>query len=323
MSVLLTGGAGYIGSLTNQYLKSQGIETVVFDNLSSGHFESIPQTAFFYGDLRSKNDLSSVFSQYFIEGVIHFGALALAGESMEKPREYYENNVMGTINLLDVMKDFKCQEIVFSSSCSIFGTPSQLPVTEDFAFAPESVYAETKMLGEKVLDRYDQLFGIKSVKLRYFNAAGAALDGTLGEEHKPETHIIPNLINAVLHHTPFTLYGNDYPTVDGSCVRDYVHVLDLAQAHFLALQYLKEKHTSNYFNLGSEKGMSNLEILHEVEKVSGQKIDIKIAPRRLGDPAAIYANAHKAKQILGWQPQFSTTNTIVESAWNWHSQHSK
>lgn len=320
MAILLTGGAGYIGSITNQYLLSQGVNTVIFDNLHTGHLTSVANTAFFHGDLRSIEDIRKVFSEYFIEGVIHFGALALSGESMSKPREYYETNVMGTVNLLEVMREFGCKKIVFSSSCSVFGTPKEIPVSEDFPFAPESVYAETKLLGEKILDRYDQLFGIKSVKLRYFNASGALLDGSMGEKHDPETHIIPNLISAALHNTPFTLFGNDYPTPDGTCIRDYVHVLDLAQAHHLALDYLSETGSSNTFNLGSENGISNLALLREVEAISKIKIKTLIAPRRAGDPAAIYATSQKAKQILGWKPIYSTIQTIIETSWKWHAK---
>lgn len=319
MSILLTGGAGYIGSITNHYLKSQGLGTVIFDNLSSGYHQNVNGSAFFFGDLRAKKDISQVFSEYFIEGVIHFGALALSGESMEKPREYYETNVLGTANLLDVMKDFGCKKIVFSSSCSVFGTPQQIPVNEEFPYAPESVYAETKMMGEKILGRYDQLFGIRNVILRYFNASGAMLDGSMGEQHKPETHIIPNLLKAALHDDLFTLYGNDYPTPDGSCIRDYIHVLDLAQAHYLSLKYL-DTNASNDFNLGSEKGISNLELVHEVEKIAQKSLTVKLAPRRPGDPAAIYADSKKAKTLLGWQPVHSDIETIIRTSWEWHKK---
>jgi UDP-glucose 4-epimerase len=316
MPILLTGGAGYIGSITNRYLQTHGLETVIFDNLSTGHRENVADQTFFQGDLRSKEDLARVFAEHFIEGVIHFGALALAGESMQKPREYYETNVMGTVNLLETMKNVGCKTIVFSSSCSIFGTPAQLPVTEDDPFHPESVYAETKMLGEVVLDRYEQLADIKNIKLRYFNASGAMPDGSLGEHHDPETHIVPNLIEAAMTQAPFTLFGDDYPTPDGTCIRDYIHVLDLAQAHYLALAYLQKNQQSNYFNLGSENGVSNTELVQAVEKVTGKKLNIQISPRRFGDPAAIYANASKAKEILGWKPEYSDIETIIQTVWD-------
>lgn len=321
MSILLTGGAGYIGSITNQYLQSKGIHTIVFDNLSEGHLSKIPNTTFFQGDITSIGDIRRVFSEYFIEGVIHFAAFALAGESMQKPHEYYSNNVLGTVNLLEVMREFGCKQIVFSSSCSVFGNPEHLPVKEDAHYKPESVYAETKMMGEYVFKRYDQLFDIHSVILRYFNASGASLDARFGEDHTPETHIIPQLLNAAKHppHT-FTLFGDDYPTSDGSCIRDYIHVLDLAQAHYLALKYLQKHNKSNHFNLGSEKGVTNFELVKIVEEVTGKKISVTVAPRRPGDPAAIYADAQKAKQLLGWQPEYSDIHTIVKTAWEWHQR---
>jgi len=318
MKFLITGGAGYIGSITAKLLKEKGHELVVFDNLSQGHKENV-SVKLVEGDLRNKGDLELLKSEKF-DGVIHFAALALAGESMEKPYEYFENNIFGGLNLLDFMREIDIKNIVFSSTCAIYGTPSKLPVSEDEEKKPESVYGESKLSFEKILKWYDEIYKIKHINLRYFNAAGASLDSTLGEDHDPETHIIPRAIKAALGKGSFELYGNDYDTPDGTTVRDYIHVEDLANAHILAIDKLMKDKTSDNFNLGTGKGYSNLEVLEMVKKISGINFDIKTGPRRPGDPPRIFADNRKAEKELGFKPQYSDLETIVKTAWQWHKK---
>lgn len=320
--ILLTGGAGYIGSITNSLLISRGIPTVIFDNFSTGHMSAFEKTPFIVGDLKNRKDIEKVFFKYDITAVIHFAALALAGESMERPAEYYQNNILGGVNLLETMRRNKCHHIVFSSSCSIFGAPEKLPVTEDTPKNPLSVYAETKLMFEHILKRYDTIFGTKYAALRYFNASGASLDGNRGEDHLPESHIIPNaILTALKKRQTFDLYGTDYHTPDGTCIRDYIHVEDLAIAHAKALDLLTKTDTSNEFNLGSGKGYSNKEILKMIEKISGTKIPVTQHPRRPGDPDAIFADPAKAEKILGWKAEHSDLETIIKTSWKWHTNH--
>ena len=322
MTILLTGGAGYIGSITNAYLQSQGFSTVIFDNSSTGHTAAIGSTPLISGDIRKPRDIEKVFLKFDIDMVIHFAALALAGESMQKPAEYYETNVMGGVHLLEMMRQHHCQHIIFSSSCSVFGYPTTLPVTETSPKDPLSVYAETKYTFEKILTRYDERFGIKHAILRYFNASGATLDGSLGEDHMPETHLIPSLLlNALGQRSTFDLYGTDYQTPDGSCIRDYIHVEDLARAHVKAMEYITKTNTSNDFNLGSGKGYSNKEIIAATEKITGKEIPVTIHPRRPGDPDAVYADPKKASSLLSWKAEYSDLETIIKTAWTWHSSH--
>lgn len=319
MNILVTGGAGYIGSITNRTLIEAGHKTIVFDNLSSGYADTVPANLI-VGDLRNKQDIHKVFSDNHIDIVVHFAAKALAGESMKNPYEYYENNVLGGLNLVEVMREHNCKKIIFSSTCAVYGYPDTLPVTEEEKINPESVYGSSKRMFEEVLEWYETVYGIRHVILRYFNAAGAALDGSLGERHVPETHIIPIALDVALGKKPaFSVFGNDYDTADGTCVRDYIHVLDLAIAHKQAAEYLDNReHGSVVVNLGAGKGYSNLEILETIEQVTGKKVNRKIEPRRPGDPACIYARTDKAKTVLGWTPQYSDINTIIESAWKWH-----
>jgi UDP-glucose 4-epimerase len=320
MKILVTGGAGYIGQFMVKRLLEEGHEPVVLDSLEVGHREVVPNEVKFYeGNLLDKEFVKKVFSENSFDAVIHFAAYALAGESMERPEKYFQNNVQGGLNVLDAMKG-KTSYFVFSSTCSIYGTPDKIPVTEEESKKPESVYGQSKLMFEKVLYWYDKIFNIKHINLRYFNAAGAALDGSLGENHTFETHIIPNAIFAVNDNKPFTLFGKDYPTPDGTCIRDYIHVLDLAEAHLLALSYLKEKNTSDSFNLGSGKGYSNLEVLEMVKKVSGKPLEIEYKDRRFGDPPKIFADNSKAKEMLGFDPKNSELETIVSSACKWHSR---
>lgn len=316
--ILLTGGAGYIGSITATELVKQGYDVVVFDNLENGQNESAG-TRFVKGNLLNMEDLMALKDESF-DAVIHFAAYAQAGESMQNPYKYFQNNLQGGLNLVEFMKEANIKKIIFSSTCAIYGTPKVLPVTEENEKNPESVYGESKLGFERILRWYDEVHDIKFVCLRYFNASGATLDGSLGETHDPETHIIPVGIKAAINNTEFKIYGDDYPTKDGTCVRDYIHVLDLAEGHILAMKYLDEKNTSNYFNLGTGNGYSNKEVVDMIKKVSGKDFPITIIPRRAGDPPEIYADNSKAVDELGFNPVNSDLETIVTSAWKWHSQ---
>lgn len=324
MNILITGGAGYIGSITNQFLRSQGHSTVIFDNLAQGHKEAVGDTELIVGDLTNPSDIGKAFDGRNIDAVIHFAALALAGESMEKPYLYFKNNILGGLNLLEAMRTHNVKSIVFSSTCAVYGYPATLPVTEDMPIAPVSVYGASKRHFEEILSWYEIVYGIRFAKLRYFNACGAMSDGTLGEAHAPETHIIPvALSQALLDNPTFTMFGTDYQTADGTCVRDYIHVLDLASAHQLAAEKIRKNDSSLTVNLGVGRGYSNLEIIHAVEKVTGKKFTITHAPRRTGDPDAIYADNTKAKEFLGWQPQYTDIEKIIGTAWLWQKSHPK
>ncbi|PIQ69898.1 UDP-glucose 4-epimerase GalE [Candidatus Shapirobacteria bacterium CG11_big_fil_rev_8_21_14_0_20_40_12] len=321
MKILVTGGAGYIGSHTVVELLKQGHEITVFDNLVCGHKEPVI-CPLIIGDLLDKNQINAVFEKDSFDGVIHFAAYALAGESMNEPRKYFENNILGGLNLLEAMKKHGVDKIIFSSSCSQYGFPEKLPVTEEESKKPASVYGESKLMFETILQWYDSLFGIKNVCLRYFNAGGASLDGSMGEDHDPETHIIPIAIQTALgQREKFVIFGMDYKTPDGTNIRDYVHVLDLADAHIRALEYLVRENESNYFNVGTGKGYSNKEIVEMVKKISGINFMVEFGPRRLGDPDAVYADNTKIKKALSWEPRYSDLETIIKTAWNWHKTH--
>ena len=323
MNILITGGAGYIGSITNWFLKSKGHTTTIFDNLQSGHKEAVGDTKLIVGDLRNKEDIVNVFSDTQFDAVIHFAALALAGESMEKPYEYFFNNIVGGLNLLEAMRGSTCKTIIFSSTCAVYGFPKNLPVTEEAPIAPVSVYGASKRNFEEILSWYDTLYKIKHANLRYFNACGALPDGSLGEAHTSETHIIPIALSKAVSGEPFSLFGKDYKTPDGTCIRDYIHVVDLADAHLKAVEYILKKNESFSVNLGAGKGYSNLEVLRAVEEVTGKKVSIIEKPRRWGDPDAIYADNTKAKKLLDWEPQYTTIPSIIETAWKWHEKHPK
>ncbi len=322
MKILVTGGAGYIGSITVKALLSQGYEVVVFDNLSQGH-KDVVQCPFVNGDLLNMQDLREGLANQKFDGVIHFAASALAGESMKEPYHYFQNNIMGGLNAVEYMKETGIPSIIFSSTCAIYGHPDQVPVTEDESKKPESVYGESKLAFEKILHWYDEVFGIKHINLRYFNASGASLDGTMGEMHDPETHIIPVAIKKMISGETFSLFGTDYPTPDGTCIRDYIHVEDLAVAHIQALEYLSKTGKSNYFNLGTGKGYSNREVLEILKKVSGRDLQIKEEQKRPGDPPIIYADNTKAKRELGFDPKYSDLETIIKTAWEWHKKQFK
>ena len=320
MKVLVTGGAGYIGSVTVKKLLENNFEVVVFDNLVYGHKESV-SCKLVQGDLTNYEDIVKGLENENFDAVIHFAAYALAGESMENPHKYFYNNTIGGLNLLKYMKEKNISNIVFSSSCSIFGTPKTMPVSENLEKHPESVYAESKYMFEKILSWYDTIYGIKHINLRYFNASGAAIDGSLGESHEPETHIIPIAIQTALgKREKFVIFGGDYPTKDGTNIRDYIHIEDLATVHIQALNKLAKDHQSDSFNIGTGKGYSNKEIVDMVKKISGVDFPVEISERRPGDPAEIFADNKKAKEVLGFDPKYSDIETIVKTAWEWHSK---
>lgn len=318
MKILVTGGAGYIGSVTVARLLKEGHEVIVFDNLKQGHKEVV-SCKLVVGELLDKNSYEPLKGEKF-DAVVHFAALALAGESMQQPAAYFENNIMGGLRLLEFMREENIPSIIFSSTCAIYGTPEKIPVSETESKKPESVYGESKLAFEKILHWYDQIYGMRHINLRYFNACGAAIDGSSGEMHDPETHIIPLAIQSALQNKPFALFGNDYATPDGTCIRDYIHIEDLAQAHILAIKELNETKTSDFYNIGTGHGYSNMEILNMVKKVSGIDFPIEVKPRRIGDPTAIYADNTKAKTELGFTPEYSDLETIVKTAWEWHKK---
>jgi UDP-glucose 4-epimerase len=289
--------------------------------MANGHKEAIGDTKLVVGDLRNSKDIDAVFKSESFDAVIHFAALALAGESMEKPFEYFHNNIDGGLNLLEAMRTHECKHIIFSSTCAVYGFPKVLPVTEESPIKPASVYGASKRNFEEILEWYEKIYGIRFARLRYFNACGALPDGSIGEDHQPETHIIPVAIDAITKGKQFFLFGSDYETPDGTCIRDYIHVADLADAHLAAAEYIKKQDVSLTVNLGVGKGYSNMEILQAVETVSGRKLDIQKKDRRWGDPDAIYADNTKAKELLGWEPKYVTPEAIIETAWKWHESH--
>lgn len=320
MSILVTGGAGYIGSHLVRLLKKRGYETVVFDNLSRGHIESIPEgVSFEKVDLLDYKQLLEKIKQYDIEAVVHFAAFAYVGESVANPALYYVNNVNGSINLINAAKEAGIKNIVFSSTCSLYGNPLKVPISEDEPIKPINPYAKTKHMIENVLADFDSAYGMKYIVLRYFNAAGCDFAGEIGESHEPEPHLIPLVINTALGKREFiSVFGHDYPTPDGTCVRDYIHVDDLADAHLRAIEYLKKENKSDVFNLGTGDGNSVLEIIKAVERVSGKKVNLEMSPRREGDPAILVADNKKAKEILGWSPNYKLDD-VIASAWKWHN----
>ncbi len=319
MNILICGGAGYIGSHMNKFLNLAGHQTIVFDNLSTGHREAVKWGEFFQGDLLNPQDLAAVFQQHTIDAVMHFSARSLVGESCSNPFLYYQNNVVGTLNLLDAMREAGIDKFIFSSTAAIFGNPVKERIDESHPKSPINPYGRTKLMVEQALQDYAQAYQLNSVALRYFNAAGADLEGELGEEHNPETHLIPNILKAARGEPgkSLTLFGNDYPTRDGTCVRDYIHVLDLCDAHIKALEYLDNHQGAHTFNLGSGNGYTVLEVLNAANQVVGQEIPYTMADRRAGDPSSLIADSTLASQELGWQPQITDMQQIVESAWRW------
>lgn len=324
--ILVTGGAGYIGSHTVINLLEDNKEVVIFDNLENGHIEIIDtlkklgKVEFIKGDLRNIEDIEKVFKNYKIDAVVHFAAFALVGESVENPAKYYRNNAFGTLNLLDTMLKHSVKKIVFSSTCATYGNPKYVPVDENHPQNPVSPYGTSKLMVEQILKDYDNAYGLKSIKLRYFNVAGCDKKARVGEWHNPETHLIPNILKSTINkNQTFKIFGNDYNTQDGTCVRDYVNVEDLAQAHRLALHYLEKENKSNVFNLGTEKGDSVKKIFDECERVLNKKIPVEIAKRRDGDAEALFANSKKAQTILGWKPS-RTIEDSIKTAWEWEEE---
>lgn len=319
MPILITGGAGYIGSHTVKYFKEQNEDVIVVDNLQSGHEKSIQVDYLHKIDIRDKDALDKVFKSYNIEAVIHFAANSLVGESMEKPYEYYHNNVYGMLCLLDVMKENNVNKIVFSSTAATCGEPKRIPILEDDVTNPTNTYGETKLVMEKMMKWFDRAYGIKYVSLRYFNAAGAHESGLIGEDHHPETHLIPLILQVPLgKRTKIYIFGDNYPTEDGTCVRDYIHVMDLASAHYRALEYLRKGNGSDIFNLGNGNGYSVKEVIETSRKVTGHSIPAEVKERRAGDPATLIASSEKAKGVLGWKPEFDSLEKIIADAWRWH-----
>lgn len=317
--VLIVGGAGYIGSHVNKFLSGMGVETIVYDNLSTGHIEHVKWGELVVGDLADQRKLVSVFSEHKISCVMHFAASAYVGESVTNPQKYYINNVSNTLNLLGAMIDTGVSNIVFSSSCAVYGTPLNLPITEESVLMPINPYGRTKLIIENVLDDYSKAYGLQYVALRYFNAAGADAFAEIGERHDPETHLIPNVIRSANGELPEVIInGNDYQTPDGSCIRDYIHVEDLASAHYLAMLHLNKNGGGLSLNLGTGVGYSVLEIVNTVEKIANKKINLKFSSRRDGDPPILYADAKMAKKVLNWEPKYKTLETILKTAQNWH-----
>ncbi len=320
MKVLVCGGAGYIGAHMCRMLASAGHEVFVFDNLTTGHAYAVQWGPLVQGDLLRPDDLERIFSARSYDVVMHFCAKSLVGESMRDPGGYFRNNVTGTVNLLDAMVRHGTRNFIFSSSAAVYGMPHDLPIAEGHPTAPINPYGRTKLLVEQLLPAYDTEFGIRSVALRYFNAAGAAPDGLIGEDHEPETHLIPNVLRSVVEKRSGSLqvFGDDYDTPDGSCVRDYIHVNDIAGAHMLAMDHLARGGTSQVMNLGNGAGFSVLQVIDTARRVTGKRIDYQVMPRRPGDPPVLVASSTKAQTILGWRPEFGTLDSIVETAWAWH-----
>jgi UDP-glucose 4-epimerase len=323
MKLLITGGTGYVGSATVHELKKLGHEIVVFDNMVFGHEESLPkEVKLIRGDLINKETLADVFEAEEPEAVLHFASYTYVGESVEKPEKYFQNNVVGSLNLLEVMKDYKVRKIIFSSSAGVYGQPTKIPITEDVPLSPTSPYGESKIMIEKLLGWFEKAHEIKSISLRYFNAAGADLEFGLGEDHDPESHLIPLIMKVALGKLPeIKIFGNDYGTPDGTCIRDYIHIKDLAQAHVLALDKLVAGGESSIYNLGTGTGTSVRQIIDVARKISEKEIKEVMADRRPGDPAKLVASFNKAKAELGWEPKRSDVKTIISDAWKWHSKH--
>lgn len=320
MAILVLGGAGYIGSHTVYELIGSGADVVVADNLETGHREAVhPQARFYQGDIRSRDFLDRLFQQEAIDAVIHFAANSLVGESMMNPLKYYDNNLCGTKVLLEAMVAHNVRKIVFSSTAATYGEPVNIPILETDPTHPTNTYGETKLAMERMFHWVGKAHGLRYVSLRYFNACGAHKSGKIGEMHQPETHLIPIILQVPLgKRKSVSIYGEDYDTRDGTCVRDYIHVTDLAQAHILAVEYLNRGGESDIFNLGNGVGFTVKEVIECARKVTGHPIPAISAPRRAGDPAQLVASSEKAKNILGWNPQYDDLETIIASAWNFH-----
>lgn len=327
--ILVTGGAGYIGSHCVMALLEKGLDVVVYDNLSTGHLETIKtlqeygNLIFVQGDLLDNSALNNLFQSYNVESVIHFAAFSQVGESVKNPAKYYRNNVVGTLNLLDAMVENDVKKIVFSSTAATYGEPKYIPIDENHPQNPINPYGQTKLIIEHIMDDYNKAYGLKSVRLRYFNVAGADSQTRIGEWHDPETHLIPNILKSTFSGSKtFEMYGSDYDTKDGTCVRDYINVEDLVQAHLLALDYLNTGGKTNYFNLGTNSGNTVKEVFNTCEEITAKTISVKQMPRREGDPASLVADNTKAKQILNWQPK-KTLERSIKTAYEWENRLNK
>ena len=324
MKILVLGGAGYIGSHTVYRLIESGNEVVVFDNLETGHIEAVhPKAKFYKGDLRNRSEIDSVFDkEKGIDAVIHFAANSLVGESMTNPLKYYDNNLNGTKVLLQSMVAHGIDKIVFSSTAATYGEPESIPILETDRTLPTNCYGETKLSMEKMFKWTSKAYNLRYVSLRYFNACGAHPNGKIGEAHNPETHLIPLVLQVPNGKREYiSVFGNDYDTKDGTCVRDYIHVNDLAQAHILAMEYLSKGGESNIFNLGNGVGFTVKEVIETARKVTNHTIPIREEERRAGDPSVLIASSEKARKVLGWKPQYADLETIISTAWKWHVNH--
>lgn len=319
MTVLITGGAGYIGSHVNEMLADAGIDTLVVDDLSDGHKEAVRRGSFLEGDLGDEDILEQAFSGYPIDSVMHFAAFASVPDSVAHPGKYYMNNIGNMQKLLDACVRHGVKDFVFSSSASTFGNPEYIPMDEEHPQIPINPYGYTKLVGEQMLSDYEKAYGLRYCAFRYFCAAGDSKDATIGEAHDPETHLIPVMVKAVKSGKPFKVFGVDYDTRDGSCIRDFIHVLDIASAHILGLQYIREHDCSDAFNLGSGTGFTVLEMVETLGNVIGESVPYEIAGRRAGDPPVLVASNEKAIRELGWKPEHSEISEILQDAWNWES----
>ncbi|GAA0721400.1 UDP-glucose 4-epimerase GalE [Clostridium malenominatum] len=322
MAVLVCGGAGYIGSHMVAALIEKGEEVIVLDNFQKGHRNAILGGTVYEGDVRDKNILNKIFSENTIDSVIDFAADSLVGESVHEPLKYFNNNIGGTINLLEVMKEYGVKHIVFSSTAATYGEPKNIPIKEEDDTIPTNPYGESKLAVEKILKWCDKAYGIKYTVLRYFNAAGAHVNGRIGEDHRPETHLIPIILEVALGKREFiTIFGNNYETKDGTCVRDYIHVMDLVNAHSLALERLRMGGESRIYNLGNGQGFSVKEVIEVARKVTGKEIKDVVADRRAGDPAVLVASSNKAMDELSWVLEYNSLETIIKTAWDWYKNH--
>jgi len=322
-TILVTGGAGYIGSHVVKELLRRGHKPIILDNLQTGHRKAILNSLLIEGDLSDEERTAKIFEVNSIDAVMHFAGDCLVGESVQNPEKYFNNNVKNGIKLLEIVEQFNVIKFVFSSSAAVYGEPKEVPISEEHSCAPTNPYGETKWVFEKILRAFHKAGKLNFISLRYFNAAGAHPDGNLGEDHSPETHLIPLVIKSALDGTPVQVYGTDYNTPDGTCVRDYIHVADLAYAHISALQKLEQEDRSGIYNLGNGNGYSVREVIETVKKVTGRNVASIDSPRRPGDPARLVASSEKIRKELGWTPEYPDLETIVQTAWEWHRTHPK
>jgi len=319
--ILIIGGAGYIGSHVNKELSKKGYRSLIYDNLSTGNLEALQWGDFILGDLGDTEHIRLVFQKYDIAAVMHFAACAYVEESMVNPRKYYVNNVVNTLNILNIMQDFNVDKFIFSSSCATYGNPVEIPITESHPQKPINPYGQSKLMVENILNDYSKTYNFKYVSLRYFNAAGADPDVDIGEMHDPETHLIPLVLDSAIGKRPdIKIFGTDYDTRDGTCIRDYIHVTDLSIAHLQALEYLMSGGASQVFNLGNDKGYTVREVIEVTKKVTGKEISVIEDKKRPGDPAVLVGSAEKAKQVLSWEPKFFELQQIIDTAWKWHKK---